>query len=164
MTYTIKVIAALAAVLALGCGSAIRIDNTGSGTTFTLGEAEEHVQIEGDHLTIDDHIHFATNEATILEDSNDLLEQIAIVLKNHTEITGVQVVGHTDDVGGDADNLDLSERRAAAVADALRGRGVTQTLNSRGAGEGEPLCQEATDECRAQNRRVEFIIETTPAS
>jgi outer membrane protein OmpA-like peptidoglycan-associated protein len=145
-----------------GCTRPVRVDSSSSGTTFTLGEAQEHVRIEGDHLTIDRHINFATNEATILEDSFDLLEYITVVLQNHPEIATLHVVGHTDDVGNDADNLSLSERRAEAVVAALRQRGVTQALDHRGAGENEPLCRDTTDECRAQNRRVEFIIESTP--
>ncbi|MFT5354118.1 MAG: outer membrane protein OmpA-like peptidoglycan-associated protein [Polyangiales bacterium] len=53
-------------------------------------------------------------------------------------------------------------QRAAAVVEALRARGVTAELESSGAGEIEPVCQEDTDECHASNRRVEFII--VPAS
>jgi len=148
--------------LAVGCTRPIRIDSNSHGTTFSLGEAEEHVHVEEGRITIDRHINFATNEATILEDSFDLLDYITVVLESHTEITALHVVGHTDDVGSDADNQALSERRAEAVVNALRERGVRQALDHRGAGEAEPLCQEDTDDCRAQNRRVDFITETTP--
>ncbi|MBW2461963.1 MAG: OmpA family protein [Deltaproteobacteria bacterium] len=148
--------------LAVGCTRPIRIDSNSNGTTFSLGEAEEHVHVEEGRITIDRHINFATNEATILEDSFDLLDYIAVVLENHSEITALHVVGHTDDVGSDADNQALSERRAEAVVNALRQRGVHQTLDHRGAGEAEPLCQEDTDDCRAQNRRVDFITESQP--
>ena len=132
----------------------------GNTTTYTLGEAEQHVEVREDRLVIDRHINFATNEATILEDSFDLLDYIAVVLREHREIAKLEVVGHTDDVGSDEDNQDLSERRAGAVVEALRQRGVTQNLDFRGVGESEPLCQETTEECRAQNRRVELLIET----
>jgi outer membrane protein OmpA-like peptidoglycan-associated protein len=162
MNWNIWTVIALIAGLSFGCGSTIRLDSNSNGTTFALGEAEEHVHIEDDRMTIDRHINFATNEATILEDSFDLLDYITVVLENHPEITMLHIVGHTDDVGSNEDNRDLSERRAESVMNALRERGVAQNLDHRGAGESEPLCQEQTDECRAQNRRVDFIIEPTP--
>ena len=145
--------------MASACG-AIQVQRDGNTTTYTLGEAEQHVEVQEDRLVIDRHINFETNEATILEDSFDLLDYIAVVLREHREIAKLEVVGHTDDVGSDEDNQSLSERRAAAVVEALRSRGVTQALDSRGVGESDPVCNETTEECRAQNRRVELLIET----
>lgn len=152
-----------ATLLLSACGSLLQVEQNGDTTTYTLGEAEQHVDVQDDRLVIDRHINFATNDSTILEDSFDLLDYIAVVLREHGEIAKLEVVGHTDDVGNDDDNLGLSERRAAAVVEALRERGVTQNLDSRGSGESEPLCEETTDACRAQNRRVELLIETTGA-
>jgi len=122
-------------------------------------EDPSDVHIEGDHLVIDQKIHFATDSDEILEDSTEILDHIAQALANHTELSTVHVVGHTDSTGDDAHNLDLSQRRAAAVETALRDRGVTQTIDSRGAGEQEPSCSEETDECHEKNRRVEFVVE-----
>ncbi len=119
----------------------------------------DDVHIEGDHLTIDQKIHFAHNSDEILEDSNEILDHIAQALANHGEFSTLHVVGHTDASGGDAHNQDLSERRAAAVVAALGERGVTQTVDARGAGEAEPVCSEDTDECHERNRRVEFIVQ-----
>lgn len=118
----------------------------------------EDVHIVGDHITIDRHINFESDSDVILADSNDLLDHIAQVVGAHTEITHVRVVGHTDSEGDDAHNQELSERRAAAVVAALASRGIAITLDASGAGEAEPVCQEDTDECHAENRRVEFII------
>ncbi len=117
------------------------------------------VHIEGDHITIDTKIHFELDKDTILDDSNEILDHIAQTLGNHTEIAVLHVVGHTDVAGGHDHNQDLSERRAAAVVAALRERGVTQTIDSRGVGETEPVCEDDTDECHEKNRRVEFIVE-----
>lgn len=81
------------------------------------------------------------------------------VLKAHTEISVLHVVGHTDSSGDDAHNMDLSERRAASVVAMLRDKGVVQTIDAKGAGETQPVCEEDTPECHERNRRVEFIIE-----
>lgn len=119
----------------------------------------EDVHIEGDHITIDRHINFASDEDTILDDSFDLLDHIATLLANHQgEVNHLRIVGHTDAAGGHDHNQDLSERRAAAVVSALQERGVSIALDASGAGETEPLCEDDTDECHASNRRVEFII------
>ncbi len=120
----------------------------------------EDVRIEGDHITIDKMIHFALDSDEILDDSTEILDHIAILLKNHSgEVAKLHVVGHTDESGDNDHNLDLSDRRAAAVVAALRERGVTQEIDSRGAGETELECQEDTDECHEKNRRVEFLVE-----
>ncbi|HJK93797.1 MAG TPA: OmpA family protein [Polyangiaceae bacterium LLY-WYZ-15_(1-7)] len=117
------------------------------------------VHIEGDHITIDGHINFETDSDVILADSNELLDHIAQLISNHTgEIAHLKVIGHTDAAGGHDHNQELSERRAAAVVDALRTRGVSIELEASGVGELEPVCEEDTDECHARNRRVEFLI------
>lgn len=122
-------------------------------------EDPSDVHIEGDHLTIDQKIHFANASDEILEDSNEILDHIAQALANHKEFATLHVIGHTDENGSHDDNQDLSERRAASVVKALESRGVTQKMDSKGVGETEPTCEEDTDECHEQNRRVEFVVE-----
>jgi OOP family OmpA-OmpF porin len=64
----------------------------------------------------------------------------------------IEVVGHTDDVGDDAYNMDLSEQRAAAVSQYLIDSGVDGSkIVAIGAGEGQP-------QGRAENRRVEVLV------
>lgn len=121
-------------------------------------EDPSDVHVEGDHLTIDKKIHFASDSDEILDDSTDILDHIAAALTNHTELSTVLVVGHTDSTGDDAHNKELSERRANAVVSALKERGVSQTIDARGAGEEELACSEKSDECNEKNRRVEFIV------
>ncbi|MEM9069785.1 MAG: OmpA family protein [Myxococcota bacterium] len=117
------------------------------------------VHIEGDHLTIDRHINFASDSDEILSDSFELIDHIALLINNHTgEVGHLKIIGHTDAAGGHDHNMDLSNRRAAAVETALRERGVSIELEHSGVGETEPLCSEDTDDCHAQNRRVEFLI------
>jgi len=122
-------------------------------------EDPSDVRIEGDHLVIDQKIHFAHDSDEILDDSTELLDHIAQALNNHTELSTLHIIGHTDSNGPDGHNQELSERRAAAVEAALRDRGISQTVDSRGAGEKEPACGEDTDECHEKNRRVEFLVE-----
>jgi outer membrane protein OmpA-like peptidoglycan-associated protein len=122
-------------------------------------EDPSDVHLEGDHIVIDKKIHFATDSDVIQEDSFELLDHIATLLKNHEEISTLHIIGHTDKTGSAAHNKDLSQRRAAAVVKALEERGVTQTMDSRGAGPDEPVCEETTAECNEKNRRVEFKVE-----
>ena len=68
------------------------------------------------------------------------------------------IVGHTDDVGTEAYNQDLSERRATSAADYLRAQGVRRSIRTVGRGENEPIVSNASDEGRSKNRRVEVAI------
>lgn len=119
----------------------------------------EDVHIEGDHLTIDRFIHFKFDSHEILDDSFDLLDHVAQLLKNHSEIKKVHIIGHTDSAGGADYNQTLSEKRANSVVEALRSRGVTQELDAAGKGESQHVCTEDTEDCHEKNRRVEFLIE-----
>ena len=78
---------------------------------------------------------------------------------NKYESSFVDVIGHTDNIGSDAFNQGLSERRAQAVARVLVNRGVKrQRLDVIGRGASDPVATNATPEGRAQNRRVEILI------
>ena len=73
--------------------------------------------------------------------------------------TRVDVVGHTDSVGSDDDDLDLSQSRAEAVRGYLVRRGIDASrLSAQGRGESDPERSNATTEGRAQNRRVELVV------
>ncbi len=73
--------------------------------------------------------------------------------------TYIEVVGHTDDVGDDAYNQQLSEQRAQAVAEYLVKSGVDASkIVAMGAGERMPVASNATQEGRAENRRVEVLV------
>ena len=72
----------------------------------------------------------------------------------------VTVEGHTDDVGGDAYNLDLSARRAKAVAEELARGGVARDrITSRGLGKAGPVAPNDGDAGRRKNRRVDIVID-----
>ncbi len=105
-------------------------------------------------------VFFGNNSDVILPASFPLLNAIADALRSTPEIRRVSVEGHTDDVGPDDRNLDLSRRRAASVVTWLTTRGHIEAdrLVSEGFGETRPLVQGTTPAARAQNRRVEFRI------
>jgi len=71
----------------------------------------------------------------------------------------IEIVGHTDALGDDDYNLDLSRRRALAVVKFLQDNKINKNrLRSHGEGEAKPIASNETDEGRAQNRRVEFVV------
>ena len=86
------------------------------------------------------------------------LQRVAGTLREYDR-TVVYIVGHTDSVGSDAYNLDLSVRRAESVAGFLASSGVGDNrLRTEGRGKREPVASNATPEGRQQNRRVEIYI------
>lgn len=85
-----------------------------------------------------------------------LLRNAVEVMKLNPGLT-VEIQGHTDSVGSDGYNLDLSERRANSVKNALINHGVNSSrMTTIGFGESNPAESNATEEGRAYNRRVEF--------
>lgn len=71
----------------------------------------------------------------------------------------IQIGGHTDNIGNDADNLKLSENRAKAVADYLISKGIDASrLTWKGYGKTKPVADNSTEEGRAKNRRTEFTV------
>ena len=101
---------------------------------------------------------FDVNAATIKPESNGVLKEIADAIKSNTGIK-IKIIGHTDSDGSDADNLELSRRRAEAVKEALvkEWNIDAAALQTDGKGEGEPVSDNKTKEGKAQNRRVEFV-------
>ncbi len=104
-------------------------------------------------------ISFDSGKATLKQESFEVVDTVAALLKAHPEIGRIRVDGHTDDVGRAETNLDLSDRRAAAVVDYLVNKGIDRKrLDSKGFGESEPVDTNATALGRAKNRRVEFTV------
>ncbi|WP_095119208.1 OmpA family protein [Pseudomonas sp. Irchel s3f10] len=86
------------------------------------------------------------------------LDTLMDKLRN-ADVVSIKVIGHTDSKGSDAYNQALSERRASSVAAYLLSQGLApDKLTSEGRGESEPVADNASDEGRAQNRRVELHI------
>lgn len=103
-------------------------------------------------------IYFDTNKSQVKPESKPTLEQIANLLKQMPQLK-LGVVGHTDNVGDDASNLRLSQRRADAVVAALvEDYGIAEDrLKPSGAGETKPIAGNDSEAGRAKNRRVELV-------
>ncbi len=113
---------------------------------------------EGIKVTFQSGILYAFDSDVVLPEARANLTALAGSLDKYPD-TDLLIVGHTDDVGTDAYNLGLSDRRAAAAASYLRFRGVSDgRLRTAGRGETEPVASNDTDKGRGLNRRVEVAI------
>ena len=103
-------------------------------------------------------IHFDTDNATIKENSESTLSEIASLLEQKPELK-LGVVGHTDATGGMEHNMDLSVQRAEAVVEALvKSHGISgERLTPYGVGPLAPVANNEDEDGRARNRRVELI-------
>jgi outer membrane protein OmpA-like peptidoglycan-associated protein len=118
---------------------------------------------EGIAVTFASGILFPFNSTEILPDGRTNLQQLASSLEKYPN-SDILIVGHTDSVGTDAYNNDLSQRRAVAAQSYLQSLGVPATrLQATGKGESEPIQSNDTDAGRAQNRRVEIAIYASEA-
>lgn len=103
------------------------------------------------------YINFDTGKATIRPESQAIVGQIVRLLKGNPDLK-IEVQGHTDDVGSDQANLELSEQRAQAVMQAIVAQGIDpQRLTAAGFGEKTPVADNGTEEGKAKNRRVELV-------
>lgn len=117
------------------------------------------VRVSGTNLTILEPVQFETGRAKIKAESDELIRQVAGVLKDHPEIVKLEVQGHTDNKGPRNANLTLSQQRADAVKAALIANGIAEDrLTAKGYGPDEPIMANLTEDGRSKNRRVEFKI------
>jgi len=126
-------------------GSGALIKNTGDSLIVTLPEA----------------ITFDINSSTVRYTLEDSLVRLAKSLNKYPN-TNIDVIGHTDNVGDESYNQELSARRAGSVAAILAQSGVSQSrMRAYGRGELKPIKSNDTVNGRAANRRVEIIITPT---
>ncbi len=137
----------------------VRVEQNGS---VTMGEAFDQeafvrtMQASGGAVNL--LIHFEFNSDQLTEAGKAQVERVADALWDLDDDAVIVVEGHTDSVGSDEYNLDLSNRRARTVMAALMiDHDVAQKLVQSGKGEAEPIASNETDEGRALNRRVTFI-------
>lgn len=117
--------------------------------------AEETIKVFTQALT---GILFETGKDVIKPVSFSILDNVVKIMKDNPEYL-LEINGHTDNVGDDAKNMDLSQRRANAVKKYLSDKGVDSArLTARGFGETMPVADNATAAGRTQNRRVEFKV------
>jgi len=116
------------------------------------------VEVKKDRIEIRQQVKFATNRYAVLPASFALLNQVVQVLNDYPRMR-IRVEGHTDNVGKDAANLRLSQRRADSVRAYLVKRGIDPArLDTQGLGPTRPIASNRTAKGKAQNRRTEFLI------
>jgi outer membrane protein OmpA-like peptidoglycan-associated protein len=127
---------------------------------LTKRPKKPNVVVTDKELKLKKAVHFQHDSAVIQPDSMGIVEEIADVLRAHTEISSVEIQGHTDDSGTPAYNVRLSSDRANAVREALTLNGVEPgRLTSRGYGQEKPLVPNTNEANRARNRRVQLMIQ-----
>jgi len=115
-------------------------------------------------ITLDGSVLFVSGKAELLPIARQKLDQVATALDDTAPEQKIVVEGHTDSNGSDASNLKLSQDRADAVRVYLIEKGVkADRIRGVGKGEGAPVASNDTAEGRANNRRVEIIVEKNPA-
>jgi OOP family OmpA-OmpF porin len=103
-------------------------------------------------------VNFEFNKATLTADARTILDGVVDALKAAPAVQ-IEVGGHTDGKGGEAYNLKLSQKRAESVQTYLVGHGIAPVrMTAKGYGKSQPVADNATDEGREQNRRVELKI------
>ncbi|MCW5723080.1 MAG: OmpA family protein [Devosia sp.] len=139
------------------------------GNYMDQQEAELRAQLQGTGVSVTrvgdqvilnmpSNITFATDQSTVQPQFNQTLVSVALVLKKFNK-TIVDVYGHTDSTGSNEHNLSLSQRRAVSVATILANQGIDQRrFYIEGKGPATPIASNATEQGRAQNRRVEIQI------
>ena len=149
-------------------GSEIWVLLTGSDSNYRLNIVEKQVMEQviqandmyaalqkNGFIALD--IHFDLGKATIKPDSQDLVAQIAELLKGNSSLK-VSLEGHTDNTGTPAGNKKLSEDRAKAVVAAVSAKGIPSVrMVAVGWGQERPVADNRTEEGRAKNRRVEVV-------
>jgi OmpA-OmpF porin, OOP family len=124
--------------------------------------------VKDGQIKILDQVKFGWGSAQILpgKDSQDVLEAVLAILKDHPEIKGLSIEGYSDSVGPAERNKQLSKQRANAVLKWLVAHGIDEKiLRSSGFGPEKPIDTNETNEGRANNRRVEFhLLDAAPSA
>lgn len=131
-----------------------------------VAKAAPRVKVEDEQITISEKVQFNYGSAQLAEESKSLLDEVAAVLEANPKITRVRVEGHTDSKGLASSNRKLSQKRAEAVRSYLIDKGISsERLEAKGYGAAKPVSDNASEDGRAANRRVEFhIVQNAVAS
>ncbi len=118
------------------------------------------VRVTDKEILILQQVQFKTGSDVILKASDELLEQVSAVLREHPEIELIEVQGHTDNRGSATFNQGLSQRRAQSVLKWLVQKGSLEAgrFEAKGYGMDQPVAENTSDEGRQLNRRVQFKI------
>ena len=120
-------------------------------------------RLDGDEIVISTQVRFISGgykkSETVDPVSDDLMKEIKQVISTHPEIVKIEVQGHTDDMGNEKFNLQLSQERADAVRKWLIDAGIpSDKLVAKGYGWEKPLGDNRVKTGRQKNRRVQFVV------
>lgn len=152
--------AAIGAALGAGVGyymdrQAKQLQQQMAGTGVSVEQDPKTGNID---LVMPGNITFAFNDATLNPAFMGTLDRVASTLLEYNQTT-INLTGHTDNIGSDSYNINLSRQRANSVAQYLISHGVPASrISVHGYGKSQPIASNATDAGRAQNRRVELQI------
>ena len=130
---------------------------------FPKVESLKPVKSCGTVITLQDGVLFDFGKYDLRPEAKATLAKLATVL-NQAKVPAAQINGHTDSIGDDAFNQDLSEKRASAVATQLKADGVSANLETHGYGKTQPVADNTNADGsdnpagRQANRRVEIYI------
>ncbi|MFN3247219.1 MAG: OmpA family protein, partial [Leptonema sp. (in: bacteria)] len=121
---------------------------------FTVNETEQGIRLDLKNILFD------FDSYTLKDEAKQTLDAIYEILKDHPD-REVQISGHTDNIGKEDYNLELSEQRAKVVAEYLLQKGLKEDqISYKGYGSSKPIVPNDSAENRAKNRRVEILILT----
>lgn len=153
------------AIIGAGAGAGIGtiLDKQEADLRKSLGSNGIMITNTGEKLivTLPNAITFDTDSTYVRSGLDDSLQKLAQNLQQYPK-SNINVIGHTDNVGNEGYNQNLSSRRAESVSNILLSSGVSQNrIRAFGRGENAPKTSNNTQSGRAENRRVEIIITPT---
>lgn len=153
-----EILAGAAIGAGIGAGVGAYLDAQQEKLAQIPGTTVERVGDDTLLVHFDSDILFDVNSASLTGSSQDVLAEVGEVLNQYPK-TAVVVQGHTDDTGTEELNQGLSERRATAVEGFLINRGVDPArITAVGYGENAPRADNASEEGRELNRRVDILL------
>jgi outer membrane protein OmpA-like peptidoglycan-associated protein len=135
-----------------------KMDKQAEEIKNTVPDAKVERVGEGIVVEFSSNVLFAVNKSDLSADAKTNLDKLVTILNTYPD-TNIEIQGHTDNTGADAYNQTLSEKRAGSVSSYLVSKAiVAQRVSTKGFGETMPEYDNATEDGRSQNRRVEFLI------
>ena len=155
--------AAIGGAVGAGAGAIIgnRMDKAKAKAAKVQGAKVETVKdtngLDAVKVSFDSGILFATDKSDLSASAQTSITEIAKVLKENSDMD-IAIIGHTDSTGRDAYNNTLSVNRAKSVQSSLKNQGVNNIKRVEGQGSKNPVADNATEEGRKLNRRVEVYM------
>ena len=135
-----------------------KMDKQAEEMKKTLPNAKVERIGEGIVVEFESKVLFSIDQSNLTNSAKNNLDDLTTILQKYPD-TNIEIQGHTDNTGTDSHNQQLSEERASVVAQYLRTKGVgSGRISTKGYGELAPGYTNDSEEGRAQNRRVDFLI------